>query len=173
MSIVDASVSVHPGEGPSDCIRALVFHHHPHFTAPTEGVPNITAELHLCGIADTKPSSVGGAAQVKAVVTRVGVSNANFWPLWWADQKAANLSRTNGDYNTWSAYSDAPPLASKKAHGVFEAGLKAYQAAAVLKSTSIDVVIGTDSCARVRLNLPVHEVALVEIMLGMHHGQHY
>ena len=157
MSIVDASVAVHPREGPGGCLRALVFHHHPHFTA--EGVPNVTAGLELCGIKDTR-------AHAKAVVTRVGVSNANFWPLWWADQKAANLSRSNGDYTTWSVYSDSPPLASKKAHGVFRAGLKAYQAAAMLKSTSIDVVVGSDSCARVRIELSVHEVALVEIMLA-------
>lgn len=137
-------------------IRALVYHHHPHFNAPSEGVPAIATQLVLCGV---KPSV---AEQVSGTVTRAGTVHANFWPLWWADQRAANLSQTNGDYTTWSVYSDAPPLASEKARGVLKAGLKAYQAAATLKATDIGVTVSS-GCALVELELPPHEVAFVEI----------
>ena len=94
-------------------------------------------------------------------VTFVGRTHGNFWPEWWADQLAANLSQANGDYTTWSAYSDSPPLASNKARAVFAAGLKKYQAASLLTAASIDVGIGGD-CAHVKLDMPVHEVALIE-----------
>jgi hypothetical protein len=182
-SIVDASVTVHKGAGTSTSggtrtLRALLFHHHPHFSAPTEGVPAITAELALCGLKtapkEAEVEAVGNGdananatatATAKGTVTRAGESSANFWPLWWADQKAANLSHANGDYTTWSIYSDAPPLASTKAYAVFKARLGAYQAAAQLRPSNIEVVIGTDNCAHVKLQLPVHEVALVEIEL--------
>jgi hypothetical protein len=47
---------------------------------------------------------------------------------------------------------------------VFAAGLKRYQAAATLTSKGIDVIV-EDSCAHVALDMPVHEVALVEFSL--------
>ena len=45
---------------------------------------------------------------------------------------------------------------------MFAAGLKRYQAAATLTSRDIGAVIG-DGCVRVELDMPVHEVALVEL----------
>ena len=72
------------------------------------------------------------------------------------------MSRANGDYTTWSIYSDSPPLASDKARKVFAGGLKRYQAAAALTPRDIGAVIG-DGCVHVELDMPVHEVALVEL----------
>jgi len=165
VSIIDASVTIH---NESDTLRALVFHHHPSFLAA--GVASAAVELVLCGVNASSPTEAAAAAWTgvagapTGTVTRAGVSHANFWPLWWEDQQVANLSHANGDYTTWSAYSDSPPLASSKARGVFAAGLKRYQAAAALVPTAIDVAM-SGGCVRVQLELPVHEVALVEITL--------
>lgn len=157
-SIVDATVTIH-GQG-GDVLRALVFHHHPSFTAYEEGVQPIATELILCGLSEGSTDT----ASLRGTVTYAGRTNGNFWPAWWRDQRAANLSRANGDYTTWSIYSDSPPLASDKARNVFAAGLKNYQAAAMLKSQDIDAVV-VDGCVRVKLDMQVHEVALVELHL--------
>jgi hypothetical protein len=177
-SIVDASVTVHGGAGAGGTLRALVFHHHPHFNALAEGVPPVTAQLALCGVqtaaataAATTPAARFKTASpapgaIKGTITWAGESSANFWPLWWADQKAANLSHANGDYTSWSVYSDAPPLSSSKAHAVFQAGIESYRAAAELQPSAAEVRVGTDGCVRIELELPAHEVALVEIFLN-------
>lgn len=155
-SIVDATVTVH-GQGGD--VRALVFHHHPSFTAHEQGVQPVSTELVLCGLGSTNER-----ATATGTATSAGRTRGNFWPDWWADQLAANLSQANGDYTSWSVYSDSPPLASDKARKVFAAGLKRYQAAATLSSQSIDVHIA-DGCAHVQLDMPVHEVALIEFSL--------
>ena len=65
---------------------------------------------------------------------------------------------------SWSAYSDSPPLSSDKARGVFAAGLKGYQAAAMLKPISqpgVRIDEGGYLCAE--LQMVLHEVALLEL----------
>lgn len=158
-SIVDATVTVH-GHGSE--VRALVFHHHPSFTAHEQGMQPIATNLLLCGL--TAHTQSTAPTTFRGTVSFAGTTNGNFWPEWWRDQLAANLSQANGDYTSWSVYSDSPPLASAKARGVFEAGLKRYQLAATLKSRGINVVVN-DTCAHVQLDMPVHEVALVEFSL--------
>ena len=136
-----------------------MFHHHPSFTA--EGVAPAVVELVLCGASSSTSMATNA---VQGTITRAGTEHANFWPLWWADQRFANLSHANGDYTAWSAYSDAPPLASERARRVFAQGLRRYQSAAMLAPHRLTGATSSNGCMRVQLDLPTHEVALVEIV---------
>ena len=92
-------------------------------------VPAVNAAVRLCGL----PAPAAAGPVPGARVTRVGETAANFWPLWWADQRVANLSHAAGDYTKgWSAYSDQPPLASARARELFQSGLERYRHAARL-----------------------------------------
>ena len=128
-------------------------------------VPPQDVVFTLCGIPSSAPlGNVSGAT-----ITYVSDEAGNFWPLWWSDATAAGLSYEAGDYTPgWSNYSDAPPLMSSKAVGLFQAGLPRYQAAATLVQegfgTNPPPIVGSDHCLRFSLaQMPPHTVALIQI----------
>jgi hypothetical protein len=156
---VDASAS----SASSWVVRVLAYHHHPWLNATSVPIAPQTLQVTLCG---APPGAVGKAPSASA--TRVGQLSANAWPAWATAASAANLSFAAGDYNEgWSALSDTPPLRSARALGALAAALPEMQAAARLLPGPLPggASVGADACLRFTLELPPHEVALVEIDL--------
>jgi hypothetical protein len=144
-------------------VRVLAYHHHPWLNASSVPIAPQTLQAALCGV---PPGAVGNVPSASA--TRVGQLSANAWPAWTAAASAANLSFAAGDYNEgWSALSDTPPLRSSRALGVLAAALPEMQAAARLLPGPLPggASVGADACLRFAIELPPHEVALVEIAL--------
>lgn len=150
---VGASVSA----GTDGTLRVLAYHHYKDLNA--SGVPPQTLAGKLCGL----PTSVPSGPVANAVATRVDDTHANFWPLWWADATAANLTVAAGDYNSgWSLLSDAPPIRSAKAQGVMAAGVAKYRAAAQLVTEPLAAGVAA-GCVQFAVVLPPHGVALLEL----------
>jgi hypothetical protein len=154
--VVDAAASYHAAEA-GGVLRVLAFNHWP--ALDTAGAPGVAAAVAVCGFAP------GAGGSVPANVTRVDDAHANFWPTWWADRAANNITDINAG---WSAYSDSISLGDAANRSWWEGRAPAYQALAALAAEPVDggVVVGSDGCARFTVTLPPHGVALVEAAVG-------
>jgi len=79
-------------------------------------------------------------SKVKLRTYVIDDGNANFWPLWWADQTARGL--TDADYG-WSKYSNHPMdvLQKPEDRQFFMDNLERYKQAAELKYTETEIEV--------------------------------
>jgi len=90
--------------------------------------------------------------------------NANFWPLWWADQTARGL--TDADYD-WSKYSNHPihVLLNHADRQFFLDNLPRYRQAAELKFTETEVAV-VNGAITLTPTIQHHGVVFYEITAG-------
>ncbi len=148
--IVDAVAVLQPLSPPQ--LQVLAIHHHPwlNWTAPA----NVT--VRACGTASQLPAP---GARVAGVQWLIDDDHANFWPTWWADRAASNLTAYNSG---WSQYGESISWDNATQAALFAARRPVYQQLARLASSDVYGTVVAGPCLVYSLALQPHSVALVE-----------
>lgn len=143
--MVDAAVSVDVTSGQ---LHVLVFHHQTSMGA----TGSADVDVAVCGL---RPS-----ANLEGTQWRLDDTHGNFWPQWWADKTAQNITSF---LPGWSIYSETVNLLNRTEQIYFWSRAPVYQALATLQPAPFSVATNASGCLEFTWTLPHHGVTLFEL----------